>query len=91
MSVVIHRCKTCQHPDYYHNLGSRECSYNWCGQARHTFAPGPSEVIPTFDKRGQVQPVMHAPGTVMHQWGYGARPLCDCDSCVLLAERTAAV
>jgi hypothetical protein len=84
MSLLIHRCTHCGHPDYFHKGSVGNCSYGGCEKhcARPQLDPEP-EVIPTFkwDGRRSVEVLeITPPGS---GWGPANMPvkLCSCDRC----------
>lgn len=89
MSMIIHRCTTCQHPDQFHNStdnGNHEgCSYGACEARKHEF--GPPEVIPAWKPDGTPDETVIPPGTRIQ--GY-PMPTCDCTPCRELYDRVAA-
>jgi len=80
MSMIIHRCTTCQHPDQFHQStedGNHDgCCYSLCEALRHTF--GPPELIPTWGADSQPQEDVIPPGTRVR--GYPHKT-CDCTPC----------
>lgn len=47
MSMLIHRCDDCTHPDFFHTP-EWNCSHGCCPCRNDNFNPEP-EAIPTFD------------------------------------------
>jgi hypothetical protein len=88
MSMIIHRCTVCQHPDQFHSSTDDEnhqgCSYGACSAPKHTF--GPSEVIPTWGPDGALQEAVIQPGSRVQ--GYQHR-MCDCTPCRELYDQLA--
>ena len=81
MSLIIHRCQECEHPDIFHN-GSNCCA----GHCRlHVPVYREPEVMQTKLMHGKaVVEEIAQPGTKFT--GFGALPLdlCGCDQCVAL-------
>lgn len=90
MSLIIHRCTACEHPDLFHNDttdGNHEsCSYGGCSARKHEF--GPPEVIPSWSSdikgRSELIEEIAEPGTGIQ--GY-PRKTCDCTPCRELYDR----
>jgi hypothetical protein len=80
VSMIIHRCTTCQHPDQFHASTELDntmgCSHGWCDTPRHVL--GPPEVIPTWGPDSQPQENVIPPGTRLQ--GY-PHTTCDCTPC----------
>lgn len=92
MSILIHRCTRCGHPDIF--AGCRDwsnvvpqtraadCSHRWCRTCVGVgcvYDPEPEE-IPTWDsKTGALEP-LRTPGSRMNSGG-SVVPLCDCEEC----------
>lgn len=75
MSLLIHRCRSCGHPDYAHGYAP-DCSYGNC-RCTPDFDPEP-ERIPTFHPTThQVDDRPVEPGKVWHQ----NLKQCACDRC----------
>lgn len=79
MSMIIHRCTSCTHPEEWHS--SADCMFGFCRCSK--VDPGEPEVIPTFYVGSQDQvPTLHAPGSMPFGERYhpGTRT-CACDAC----------
>jgi hypothetical protein len=87
MSLITHRCTGCGHSDI-----GRLCRpgslRERCGDEHCVCVctPGPPEVIPTWDQRGQRIEAVLAPGLA---FAAGA-PTCRCQDCKALHERLTA-
>jgi hypothetical protein len=91
MSLIIHRCQRCTHPDFFH-VAAQECSWGHCRAGRHAFLPGPSETMPTYDHAGKVTTTTVVPGSVYTGFGRGRIDTCGCGECLALyASRGLAV
>ncbi|GAA4059662.1 hypothetical protein [Actinomadura miaoliensis] len=87
MSLIMHRCTNCGHPDYRRHrnddgtLGRCDCG------CRCT--PGPSELAPTWDTAGRRVESIAEPGTKAGR-SNGIKT-CGCDDCkALFTKLTAA-
>lgn len=80
MSLIIHRCINCHHPNQFHlsvdddNISA--CSHDWCDTKMHRF--GPPEVIPTWGPDSALQEHVIRPGSRVQ--GYPHKT-CDCTAC----------
>lgn len=89
--LIVHKCHTCDHPDYW---GYREGRYDsnqqrlWpnrrCGQACHPGAEcdwGDSHIIPTYSPDTTVEPDVVEPG---QPWSNTGITACGCEQCQTL-------
>jgi hypothetical protein len=92
MSVIVHRCSVCGHPDYWARGGTIPAGRRVDGKAvgadqirrcctRATF--GDPEIAPTWDADGQLETALIAPG----EPAPGGARACACDDCRALYER----
>lgn len=86
MSLIVHRCIPCGHPDIFHRNG--ECSYAQCHvgpRGRHEPQWGSPEVLPTW-RNGDGAPVdeLVEPGSTFRGFGQVPVELCGCDSCAAI-------
>ena len=80
MTLIVHRCTHCHHPDVHHT-GPHECSWGHCRTGPHDFAPGTSEVLMTYGPTGDVITTVACPGEPYGDFGrFSFRP-CACDDC----------
>ncbi|AKU17286.1 hypothetical protein VV02_17890 [Luteipulveratus mongoliensis] len=87
MSVLLHRCRTCQHPADWHdgrNRGYTSCSCCNAGSAD----PDPEPVVqPTFaSPSGGPEPLLR-PGTARNEGTMHATRTCACQRCQAVYER----
>jgi hypothetical protein len=80
--IIVHRCTTCQHPGFYHQVGM--CSSGFCPCTRTDL--GPSETMATY-RMGTVEEVQEVvePGAYWNADSTGpagsATRMCDCTEC----------
>jgi hypothetical protein len=95
VSILIHRCTRCGHPDIFssvqpgywqdvrYNTRAADCSHRWCRSCVGVgcvYDPEPEE-IPTWDSRtGALEP-LHEPGSVLNRSAGSALPICGCERC----------
>jgi hypothetical protein len=84
VSIIIHRCLICSHPDIFKR--GKVCSHNQCREGQHQPKFGPSEVIPTFDGMGAPIASITPPGT---RWV--GQELCGCEGCRALYDSLSGV
>ncbi len=88
MSMIIHWCTTCRHPDQFHAStevdNTEGCGHGSCTVPKHVF--GPPELIPTWGADGQPQENVIPPGTRLV--GYPHKT-CDCTPCRELYDQLA--
>lgn len=80
MSLIIHRCTICGHPDHWHGT-DHTCCYGHCRFGRHDVRTGPSEAFTTYTPDGVTVARIEQPGTAFRAFGRGAIDLCGCPSC----------
>lgn len=80
MSLIIHRCTVCAHPDIWHEPDNT-CSWGHCWKARHILTPGPSETLTTYTLNGATVTDIATPGTRFAGFGRGTVALCGCAHC----------
>lgn len=81
MSLIMHRCTACRHPDFFHDTAIGDCSYGHCSAGRHTFTPGPSETMVTYTPAGEFVRQCTPPGTRHTAFGRGGFDTCSCRQC----------
>jgi len=90
MSLIIHRCTTCQHPDIWHGAHHEHiCCFGHCRYGRHDAIPGPSERLGTYTPDGRAVTRLEPPGTRFAGFGRGTVNLCGCSQCWTLYARLA--
>lgn len=92
MSLIIHRCTSCQKPDYWARGGTiasgrtvngkQPAAEQRRGCCRNAGWSDP-EIVPTWGQDGQLEATLIAPG----QPAPGGARACGCDDCVALFER----
>lgn len=80
MTLIIHRCTVCAHPDLFHGTGNR-CSHGTCGHGRHPLTPGPSEPLMTYGPTGAVITTLVQPGRRFTGFGRAPITTCSCADC----------
>lgn len=81
MSLIIHRCVVCAHPDHWHDDTTDRCCWGHCQTGRHWLSPGPSEVLTTYTPHGDTVTRMEPPGSAFPGFGRGVVRLCGCTRC----------
>lgn len=79
MSLIIHRCTVCDHPDIFKR--GNVCSHNQCKKGQHRPSFGPPEVIPSFDGMGALISTITPPGT-----SWTGQQTCGCEACRALYD-----
>lgn len=91
MSLIIHRCTKCEHPDIFHNPRDNSCSHNQCRHGRHVPDWAEPEVLPTWrSDTGEPVEVVVEPGSTFRGFGLVPQELCGCDDCRALWRSVAA-
>lgn len=85
MSMIVHRCTVCDHPDIFKR--GNVCSHNQCKKGQHRPSYGPPEVIPTFDPLGAPIASITPPGSMWNGW----QELCGCEACRVLYDSLSGV
>lgn len=89
MSLIIHRCIVCEHPDIFHR--GTDCSYSQCHMGRHKPQWGEPEILPTWKQEtGEPVELIAEPGSIFRGFGLMPADLCGCDACVALWGRSVA-
>lgn len=92
MSLIVHRCTECGHPDIFHR--GNECSYAQCHvgrMGRHEPQWGEPEVLPTWRaETGELVEQLAEPGSVFRGFGLVPEELCGCEECRALWRSAAA-
>jgi hypothetical protein len=85
MSLIIHRCAVCAHPDIYHDGDrARSCCWTQCHIGPHVMLPAPSELLTTYTPDGAAVARIEPPGTAFRGFGRGTVDLCGCANCEAL-------
>lgn len=90
MSLLVHRCTRCQHPDVWGFSYHGECSYGGCRTCSHgrcTPDPEPVVLLTRHAATGEPNDVLVTPGGRWKTGGNGIKT-CDCGRCrQVFAER----
>lgn len=81
MSLIIHRCDLCQHPDIWHDRLGDTCCFGQCRYGRHHLVAGPPEKLTTYTPDGAAVTRIEQPGNAFAGFGRGTVPLCGCVLC----------
>lgn len=84
MSLIIHRCAVCGHPDIFHDTHGRGCCWTQCRIGPHTPLPQPSELLRTYTPDGDAVARVEPPGSAFGGFGRGTVDLCGCPGCEAL-------
>lgn len=87
MSLIMHRCTDCGHPDYRRPVEGAGRRAVCDGSCSCRCTPGAPELAPTFDLAGQRVERVIKPGDKL----YAGLTMCGCKACkALYAELTGA-